>query len=79
VGVRIRELRRAAGLTQAQLARQLPGLLEANQISRWERGRMYPSWANVEALAVVLGVTEEDLLCGGCGRPDCPRALLLST
>ena len=68
VGRRIRARRLAAGLSQSELARKLPGAkLEGGQISRWERGESFPTYANVLALARALGVSEERLLCG-CGE-----------
>lgn len=62
VGERLRRRREAAGLTQKQLARKLPGEMEGGQISRWERGESFPTYANVLALAHALGLTEEELL-----------------
>ncbi len=67
VGQRLRKRRIDAGLSQGELARKLPGKLEGGQISRWERGESFPTYANVLALARALGVSEEKLLCG-CGE-----------
>lgn len=67
VGHRIKARRVAAGLSQGELARKLPGKLEGGQISRWERGESFPTYANLLALARALGVSEERLLCG-CGE-----------
>ena len=64
VGGRIRERRAIAGLSQGQLARRLPGTVEGGQISRWERGESFPTYANLLALARALRVSEELLLCG---------------
>ena len=68
VGDRLRKRREAAGLTQSQLARMLPGRVdggvEAGQVSRWERGESFPTYGNLLALARALGCTEEELLCG---------------
>ena len=58
----------AAGLSQGQLARKLPGDMEGGQVSRWERGESFPTYANVLALARALEVSEEALLCG-CDDP----------
>lgn len=62
VGARVKQRRRAAGLSQTALARQLPGMIESGAISRWERGRQFPTLANISALAKVFGCTEEELL-----------------
>ena len=64
VGVRIRARRTEAGLSQSQLARKLPGHVEGSQISRWERGETFPTYANVLALARALGISEELLIAG---------------
>jgi transcriptional regulator with XRE-family HTH domain len=64
VGGRIRDRRTALGLSQGQLARKLPGTVEGSQISRWERGESFPTYANVIALARAMDVSEELLLCG---------------
>jgi transcriptional regulator with XRE-family HTH domain len=72
VGARIRARRVAAGLAQSELARLLPGRVEGGQVSRWERGESFPTYANVLALARALGVSEEALLCGA-GEEDRPR------
>lgn len=64
VGGRLRRRREAAGLTQAQLARRLPGTIEGSQVSRWERGASWPAYASIVALARAFGVTEEALLRG---------------
>jgi transcriptional regulator with XRE-family HTH domain len=53
-GVRLRELREAAGMTQQQLAERVGVRWEA--VSRWERGVREPLWSNVLALAEALGV-----------------------
>ena len=70
VGARIRARRVELGSSQGGLARKLPGgVAEGSQISRWERGDSFPSYASVLALARALGVSEELLLCG-CTRDD---------
>lgn len=51
-------------MSQGQLARKLPGVVEGSQISRWERGESFPTYANVIVLARALDVSEELLLCG---------------
>lgn len=64
VGARIRQRRLEAGLSQPQLARQLPGIVESGTVSRWERGRQHLSIRNVVALADIFDVAEEEILCG---------------
>ena len=63
VGQRIRDRRLAAGWSQGQLARKLPGHVEGTTVSRWELGKSWPSYPNVMALAKVFDITEEELLC----------------
>jgi transcriptional regulator with XRE-family HTH domain len=63
-GDRLRDRREVAGLTQTQLARKLPGTVEGGQVSRWERGESFPTYANLVALARALECSEESLLCG---------------
>lgn len=63
VGERIAARRRAAGLSQAQLGRRLPGTVEGSQISRWETGTSFPTYKNIVVLARALKCSEEDLLC----------------
>jgi transcriptional regulator with XRE-family HTH domain len=53
-GTRLRELRRAAGLTQTQLATKAG--LGRSAIARLEAGVHIPSWDTVQALARALGV-----------------------
>lgn len=53
VGRRLREARKAAGLTQVEVARLLPGSVDAASVSRWERGEVYPE-QYLDALAVAL-------------------------
>ena len=51
---RMKELRRAAGLTQEQLAKQIGSTVRT--ISRLETGTQEPTWPAVIALADALGV-----------------------
>lgn len=53
-GDKLRELRKAKGLTQQQLA-DATGLSQ-NAISHWEADDREPGWSAVQALAVALGV-----------------------
>lgn len=56
IGERIKDLREQRGITQAALARALPGVVEASAVSRWERGKVRPRDETMEKLAEVLGV-----------------------
>lgn len=51
---RLRELRTAAGLSQAQLAERAG--LHLHGLTKLEHGDREPSWATVKALADALGV-----------------------
>jgi transcriptional regulator with XRE-family HTH domain len=73
VGARIRSLRTAKGLTQAQLAE--PQYTKA-YISMLESGRTRASMKALEHIAGVLGVTPADLL-GGAPSPATPQYDLL--
>ena len=59
-GLRVRELRRARGLTQWQLAEA--ALLEHSYIWACEQGRKNATIYTVHRLAAALGVRPEDLL-----------------
>jgi len=63
LGQRIADARERAGLTQTDLA-QLCGLLDANRVSRYERGRATPSLPQAAALASALSVSLEWLATG---------------
>src|ERR1043165_5830312 len=69
VGARIRSLRTAKGLTQAQLA---DPLYTKAYISMLESGRTRASMKALEHIAGVLGVKPSDLLGGGSG-PSTPQ------
>jgi transcriptional regulator with XRE-family HTH domain len=56
VGARIRALRHKRGWSQQTLADRLPRPVNANYVSRWERGENAPSWSNLYALATAFGV-----------------------
>ncbi|MDX2029682.1 MAG: XRE family transcriptional regulator [Blastocatellia bacterium] len=58
----LQELRKRAGLTQGELARQLG--VDASLLSRWERGEREPSFAQRMELARRLGVTVDYLAHG---------------
>jgi transcriptional regulator with XRE-family HTH domain len=59
LGKRIRDLRRARGLTAAQLAERL-GVSEF-AVSRWECGHTAPRMRRIAALAKALGVSLPEL------------------
>ena len=73
VGARIRSLRTAKGLTQAQVAE--PNYTKA-YISMLESGRTRASMKALEHIAGVLGVKPADLL-GGVAAPATPQYQLL--
>src|SRR5437588_899477 len=73
VGARIRSLRTAKGLTQAQLA---DPLYTKAYISMLESGRTRASMKALEHIAGVLGVSPADLL-GGAAAPATPQFDLL--
>ncbi|MEO8633533.1 MAG: helix-turn-helix transcriptional regulator, partial [Chloroflexota bacterium] len=73
VGARIRSLRTAKGLTQAQVAE--PNYTKA-YISMLESGRTRASMKALEHIAAVLGVKPADLL-GGVAAPATPQYELL--
>jgi transcriptional regulator with XRE-family HTH domain len=54
-GVRLRELREAAGLTQARLAERAG--LHPQGVVKLERGEREPAWSTVQLLAAALGVS----------------------
>lgn len=56
IGERIRARREELGLSQGDLARELPGKSDGNQVSRWERGEHKPHSDTLEAIARVLRV-----------------------
>lgn len=56
---RLKEIRTAKGLTQAELAEKT-GLSQA-AIGLWEVGKRSPTFSSVKALAAALGVSVEDL------------------
>lgn len=56
MGERIRQRREEFGLTQEELARQMPGRVTGARISLWERGKNRPRDDSLESLAKVLKV-----------------------
>lgn len=53
-GARLRAVRKASGLTQAELATKAG--TSSNTVARLERGESEPAWPLVLALATALGV-----------------------
>ena len=64
-GQKLRSLRLARGLTQAELAHRAH--VRERQIIRWEQGQHSPRVESISALARVLDCTVADLLTG---EPD---------
>ncbi len=62
VGNFIMEKRKGLGMTQQQLADRLSVSFQA--ISKWENGTTYPNIEILRDLAVVLGVTVDEILAG---------------
>lgn len=62
IGARVRQLRLARGLTQADLA-NLTGIHRVN-ISQFENGKIDLGISNAYALATALGVMPEELFHG---------------
>ena len=63
LGVRIKTLRQAKGLTQAQLAERCG--YEPLTVSRFERGTYAPGLDTLAAIAEVLGTSVKDFFAGG--------------
>jgi transcriptional regulator with XRE-family HTH domain len=57
MGARIRQRRRMLHLSQEEVARRMPGVINGQRISLWERGLHRPQDENLEALAEVLEVS----------------------
>jgi transcriptional regulator with XRE-family HTH domain len=68
IGENIRRLRRAADMTQEQLADKLGVAFQS--ISRWENGTTYPDIEFLPALAGIFGVTVDELMGGEAIRRD---------
>lgn len=56
----IRMLREARGWTQAELAKKIGA--HVNTIARWEQGAIPPGTRSLHLLAVIFGVTVDDLI-----------------
>lgn len=59
-GKRLREIRKARGITQEQLA-QMVEVKETKTIRNWEHGIHGPHFYHIERLAEALGVSMKDL------------------
>lgn len=62
IGLRIAVLRRAAGMSQAQLAQKLQ--ISASAVGMYEQGRREPSAEILVELAKIFGVSTDYLLTG---------------
>ena len=62
-GERIRALRRARGLTVAQVA-EFMGFSSEQAIYKWQRGDCFPTVDNLYALSRLLGVPMDDIVVG---------------
>lgn len=60
IGIRIKEARKAAGLTQQQLAEAID--VYAKDVCRWEKGERTPSLKAFTDICRVLGVSADDVL-----------------
>jgi transcriptional regulator with XRE-family HTH domain len=60
MGQRIRDLRKAAGLTQEQLARKID--VGTDAVRKWEKGRRTPLLDMAQKLAVALECSIDDLV-----------------
>lgn len=67
LGARIKELRKAKGLSQEQLAEKVD--IEAKHVSRLELGKNYPSITTLEQIADALNVEMIDILQVGHHLP----------
>ena len=57
---RLKELRRQAGFTQAQLAQMLRTTQQT--VGRWESGKVEPDIATLRDLAMIYGTSVDDIL-----------------
>lgn len=71
VGRRIRDLRLAAGLSQAKLAERLGPGVAVETVSRFERGVQVPTFEWVQRISTALG-TDLDGFLGGFGDTASP-------
>jgi transcriptional regulator with XRE-family HTH domain len=69
---RLRELRTAAGLTQAELGEKVDPSMQLQAVARYESGTRVPTLAILYRLAKALGCKPCDLLPGGELLPENP-------
>jgi transcriptional regulator with XRE-family HTH domain len=62
IGERITTLRKAAGLSQDGISQKLN--VTRSAIAQWETGRAYPSFAHIQELARLFGVSVSYVLSG---------------
>jgi transcriptional regulator with XRE-family HTH domain len=70
-GPRLKELREQGGLSQKALADKAG--VSQNAVSHWEQGLREPSWSNILAVAMALGVTCEAFTTAPADRPAAGR------
>ena len=63
LGEKIKEARKAAGLTQEQLAQKL--IISRQAITKWEADKGIPDTQNLKTLSKLLGVSVDYLLDDG--------------
>ena len=68
IGKHVAERRKALGLTQAELARQL-GVTDKS-VSKWERGVCLPDVSLYQPLCALLGITLNEFFAGGPIAPE---------
>lgn len=76
VGNQISDLRRAKGMTQAELGERLGVTFQA--VSKWERAETLPDTAILPELAEALETTVDNILCGGHRTVAYTRKLTVS-
>ncbi len=67
IGERIQQLRRAAGLSQEQLAEQLD--VSRQSVSKWELNDAAPEISKIVAISELFGVSTDELLKGAESIP----------
>lgn len=72
IGSFIAVLRKAAGMTQKQLAEKLN--VSDKAVSRWERDETLPDLTLIPVLAEIFGVTSDELLRGCRSNAEAPTA-----
>ena len=61
LGQRIRQARKASGMTQDQLAQNIP--VSRQTVSSWENDRTQPDYETLQKIAGSLGITAAELFC----------------